>query len=181
MEKWKDIPGYEGQYMVSNQGRVRSMDRVVCKKDNTKQYFAGKILIPYPGKTSPYLQLSLCKHGVRRHFMIHRLVAQAFLPEWNTIKEVNHKDGNKLNNCSDNLEMCTRRENYRHAIINNLKKDYAENHVHAKLTNTQAADIRELHRQGVLQVELAKRFGVCKQTICNIIHYKSYHYAGPEF
>ena len=106
--------------------------------------------------------------------LIHRLVAEHFLDDWNAAKEVNHKDGNKHNNRSDNLEMCTRQENVMHSMVHKLRDDYGENSVNAKLTNEQADHIRRLHRSGVMQNELAEQFKVCKQTICDIVHYKKY-------
>ena len=175
VEIWKDIPGYEKCYQVSNFGQVRSLDRIVLVQNRKERLLKGHILAPAQGRTSPYFQVQLSTRNNTRHFLIHRLVASAFLPDWNSALEVNHKDGNKLNNRADNLEMCTRKENYRHAIEQNLKRDYGENHAHAKLTNEEACQIRLLHYLwGIRQVELAGMFGVCKQAICNIVNNKTY-------
>ena len=59
-------------------------------------------------------------------------------------------------------------------MVHKLRDDYGENSVNAKLTNEQADHIRRLHRSGVMQNELAEQFKVCKQTICDIVHYKKY-------
>ena len=174
-EIWRDIPGYEGYYQVSNLGQVRSLDRVVCDKNGKKRLHKGRTKARCQGLTSPYLQTQLCTKSRARHFLIHRLVASAFLPDWNPVLEVNHKDGNKLNNRADNLEMCTRKENYQHAIANNLKRDYGEKHVRAKLTNEEAHQIRLLYYLwGIPQVVLARMFGMSKQGICNIVNNKTY-------
>ena len=93
-EIWKDIEGYEGLYQVSNLGRVRSLPRRTTK---------GKILktfIDYAG----YEIVTLCntnKKNPRCKFRAHRLVAQAFITNPNEFPQVNHIDGNKLNNCSN--------------------------------------------------------------------------------
>lgn len=176
-EIWKDIPDYEGFYQVSNSGQIRGLNRIVKRKGQEKQLVRSRIMVPSHGKTSPYFQIKLCKNSIGRNSLVHRLIAQAFLPEWNPALEVNHKDGNKFNNRVENLEMCTRRENLQHAIDNCLKRDYGENHVHAKLTNADATEIRRLHGQGILQVELARQFHVCKQTICSIVNHKTYRHA----
>ena len=89
-EIWKDIPGYDGAYQVSNLGRVRSI----------------RIMNPFT-LNSGYLGLSLYKDKKEKHFLIHRLVASAFCENPNNFSQVNHKDENKMNNCADNLEWCT--------------------------------------------------------------------------
>ena len=164
---------YEGIYQVSSCGRIRSVGRYV--RNATSQYWRnGQIIKPWVGGTSPYYNVSLASDGKICKKLIHRLVAEHFLDDWNAAKEVNHKDGNKHNNRSDNLEMCTRQENVMHSMVHKLRDDYGENSVNAKLTNEQADHIRRLHRSGVMQNELAEQFKVCKQTICDIVHYKKY-------
>ena len=169
----KYIHHYEGIYQVSSCGRIRSVGRYV--RNATSQYWRnGQIIKPWVGGTSPYYNVSLASDGKICKKLIHRLVAEHFLDDWNAAKEVNHKDGNKHNNRSDNLEMCTRQENVMHSMVHKLRDDYGENSVNAKLTNEQADHIRRLHRSGVMQNELAEQFKVCKQTICDIVHYKKY-------
>lgn len=72
------------------------------------------------------------------------------------------------------MEMCTRQENVMHSMAYELGDDYGEKSMSAKLTNEQADYIRRLHLSGVMQNELAEQFKVCKQTICDIVHYKKY-------
>lgn len=152
-EQWKDILGYEGIYQVSNEGNIRSVGRFI--KNNTSIYWReGSLLCPYKGGTSIYYTVSLSKEGNVRKRMVHRLVAQHFLNDWNEHLEVNHKDGDKLNNNVSNLEMCDRMYNIQHSITYNLKHDYGENSKNAKLTNSQINQIRELHKNGVMQKHL---------------------------
>ena len=109
-EIWKDIVGYEGLYQVSNLGRVKSYKRMgtnggILKKSFFKQGYEKTIL---------------AKNNKLKTFKTHRLVAIAFIPNQNNFPQVNHKDGNKLNNCVDNLEWTTAKENTIHAHKNNL-------------------------------------------------------------
>lgn len=105
-EQWRPIEGYEGLYEVSNLGKVRSLDRIDC----TGRRLKGKILIPLMMKNG-YLSVFLCKEGKAKHFLIHRLVAQAFILNPEGLKEINHKDEDKTNNLVDNLEYCDRKYN----------------------------------------------------------------------
>lgn len=106
-EIWKDIEGYEGLYQVSNTGKVRSFH--VCRnKHNASGYLLT--VTPVKGYCSVSLSQGSRAKGIKR-FMIHRLVAQAFIPNPNGYTEVNHKDEDKTNNNVDNLEWCTRAYN----------------------------------------------------------------------
>lgn len=109
-EFWKEIKGYEGLYEVSSLGRVRSMDRWVAHRDNSKKFIKGKIRKPSSSKND-YLFVMLYKGNQHKFHLIHRLVAEAFLDNPNHLTEVNHKDENKTNNCVYNLEYCTHKYN----------------------------------------------------------------------
>lgn len=100
MEIWKDIQGYEGRYQVSNLGRVKSISKGVVMKP----FICG----------SGYQELILL-NGERKPKLLHRLVAEAFIPNAHGKKEVNHKDGDKFNNRADNLEWVTPSENQMHS------------------------------------------------------------------
>ena len=126
IEVWRDIRGYEGLYQVSNLGRVKSIPR-----ERTK----GGILKPLKDTTG-YLSVNLYKNGKIKRYKIHRLVANNFL-------EVNHKDGNKLNNNLSNLEYVTRSQNILHRFRTLKQKTYR------KYKNTEwdtKEGINEYHR-----------------------------------
>lgn len=104
-EIWKDVEGYEGLYQVSNTGRVKSFrgrNRTVDKE--------GHILKPNLCRGYPNVGLSKAD-GSRKTFLVHRLVAAAFVPNPNGYREINHIDENKLNGNASNLEWCTREYN----------------------------------------------------------------------
>lgn len=102
VEIWKDIEGYEGLYQVSNAGRVKSF---IARNGVTNK--EGHILSA--NSCRGYPSVRLCKSdGSRKTFLVHRLVAAAFVPNPNGYNEVNHKDENKLNGTASNLEWCTR-------------------------------------------------------------------------
>ena len=111
-EYWKDIFGYEGYYMISNMGRVKSLDRIITysngRKNNTKGVIIGQIL---SGWNKNYLCVHLNKNGKRKPFNVHRLMAIHFLDGFNEKLQVNHIDRNTKNNKIENLEMVTAKEN----------------------------------------------------------------------
>ena len=109
IEEWRTIVGYEGQYEVSSYGRVRSLDRY----DKMNRFWKGRILNLHTG-TGGYLFVGLSSNGNEKNYLVHRLVAQAFIPNPNNLPQVNHKDENKANNAAENLEWCnkTYNENY---------------------------------------------------------------------
>ena len=104
-EIWRDIDGYEGLYQISNLGRVKSLDRYIVSRWGTPFCLKGKIRRLRKDKYG-YMCLSLNKDGKIRYKTIHRLVAQAFIPNPNNLPQVNHKDEDKTNNCVENLEWC---------------------------------------------------------------------------
>ena len=121
-EQWKDVVGYEGRYMVSNLGNIKSTfkysDNKMNKRLNKLGYREKNIYIGY--NTSGYPVVVLRENGKKKFKSIHRLVAEAFIPKKENKNIVNHIDGNKSNNCVDNLEWVTSKENKEHGWKNNL-------------------------------------------------------------
>lgn len=117
-EIWKDIKNYEGFYQVSNLGRIRSLDRIIIKKnkygDISEFHWQGQIMTPCKNE-SPYYVIHLKKNNMRKRFYIHRLVAEAFIENIYNKNVVNHIDHNKHNNTVENLEWVTTKENVNHS------------------------------------------------------------------
>ncbi len=113
MKKWLPVPNYEGLYEVSNLGKIKSINY-----NHTK---VEKILAEKSHK-SGYKTVVLCKNGEKKNKSIHILVASAFIPNPQKKCQVNHIDGNKSNNCVENLEWVTASENIRHSFASLGKK-----------------------------------------------------------
>ena len=112
---WKPVRGYEDRYMVSNDGRVKSLDLYVnCK--GGQRLSKGRIK-PQRKNNRGYVCVGLCKDNHTYNHLVHRLVAEAFIPNTEGKPQVNHIDGDLNNNCADNLEWVTDNENKTHSSI----------------------------------------------------------------
>lgn len=109
MEKWKSIKGYEGYYEVSDKGRVRSLDREIVYNNGRVHYHKGSILKHLID--NEYHRVSLTREGKRKRFLVHRLVAEAFIPNTDKKEQVDHIDGNPNNNTLENLQWISEEEN----------------------------------------------------------------------
>lgn len=157
-ELWQDIDGYEGLYMISNLGRVKSLH--------------GKGRILKQSNSNEYSHVSLYKNGNGKTLLVHRLVGNAFVPNPENKPEINHKDGNKRNNVVTNLEWVTARENQNHSILFGLKS-CGENAANNKLTAEEVQEIRRLYvpkTRGCGCRALAKKYGVNSGTIWSIVN-----------
>lgn len=119
-EEWKPIKGYEGLYEINNFGEVKALVRI---KNCNRGY--GKIkehIMKQTNCRSAYYRVPLTnRNHIKKYYLVHRLVAMTFISNPDNFKDVNHKDGNKLNNRVDNLEWCTRSYNLYHAYNNGLR------------------------------------------------------------
>ena len=113
-EIWKDVVGYEGNYLVSNLGRVKTVPHVVTYKG--RSYISKERIMSLQYDACGYLQVRLSKDAVKKTQKVHRLVAIAFIPNPNNLPEINHKDEIKTNNKVDNLEWCDRKYNMQYGV-----------------------------------------------------------------
>ena len=130
MEEWRDVKGYEGLYMVSSTGIIKSVERTVWNSRGFYKTVSERILKARKNKYG-YLHVVLHKDNKAKEYYIHRLVAEAFLPNPDGLSEVNHKDEDKINNCVSNLEWCSHKQNVNYgtrtkrmteSMINNPKR-----------------------------------------------------------
>ena len=154
-ELWRNIDGYKEMYQISSFGRVRSY-----------KYTEPRILKPRVN-SGGYKYVNLSIDGKYKSICIHRLVAQHFLGKSNLT--VNHKNGNKLNNCVDNLEWISASENFIHAKNNGLLA-CGERNGRSKLTERDVKVIRYKHSIGKSSRSLSREFGVSRDVIFKIIN-----------
>ena len=176
-EIWKDIKGYEGCYQVSNLGRIKSLDRMT--NNQYGEYFMkGRILKNSIIKDKGYCRVSLNNGDGKISKRVHRLVAEAFVPNPENKPEVNHIDGNKQNNRADNLEWCTNKENIEHSIRTGLKKHCKGcSNILSKFTEEDVKFIRKNYKKRdpvYGGVALAKRYNCCTRTIYDVVTKKHY-------
>jgi hypothetical protein len=154
-ETWKPIKDYEGWYEVSDLGRIRRIKKGVGAK-------CGRILNPSSGFTG-YLAVVLSKNCKVKNFLVHRLVAAAFLPPDPDRQFVNHKDGVRTNAALSNLEWCTAHENSKHS------KEVLQNY--RKLRPCDVVEIRRAYAEDHLRLEdLATKYGVGKTLISKVVN-----------
>ncbi len=119
--QWLPVKGYEELYEVSDTGEVRSVDRVLSVTNQKERLFKGRVLLQTMNKQVQYKQVSLWKENKGTSYYVHRLVAEAFIPNPKGKPEVNHIDGNRQNNHISNLEWVTSGENSLHASKTGLR------------------------------------------------------------
>lgn len=179
IEEWREIEGYEGYYEVSNLGKVRSLDRKVFNPKSGMTVRRGCLFQPNTNHKG-YKYVGFSKNGVRSGLLfVHKLVANAFVPNQENKPQVNHRDGNKLNNASWNLEWNTDAENQKHAKDNFLKSRN-DKHKDAVLTNRHVLFLPKLFEIGMNQGMIAKIYGVDRHVIMNILKGVSYRQIVPE-
>jgi hypothetical protein len=162
----KAIPGFEGLYAVTKNGRVWTYARKA--KGAVKYHIKGRFLTPQTGSRG-YLHVNLVKDGKIYIFNVHRLVATTFLSNPTNLAQINHKNGIKSDNRAHNLEWCTPKQNIIHGVETGLIPR-GERHGMAKLTESNVVRIRKLHSQGNLNYrEIGSFFGVTGDLVSLIV------------
>ncbi len=154
MERWKDIKGFEGIYEISSFGNV------ISKHNNNIKFLKLRV------NAQGYLFVCL-QNKSRKEKRINRLVAEAFIPNPNSLPEVNHKNGDKANNSISNLEWCTKSHNERHAHTLGLKNHKGVKNPNSKLNELKVRVIKRLKGE-LPNKEVSSIFGVSESHIYNI-------------
>lgn len=167
VEIWKPVPGFDGRYEASNKGRVRCVQ-------------AGKGWLKHTRIISPFVQ----KNGYRRLVLwsgkgqhsigVHQVVAMAFIGPCPDGCEVNHIDCDKTNNCPENLEYITHRENMKHARRANRWDSEAHRAAVQRMRRLTDEQVREIRVSTSTQRELGRRFGISQEAINCIKSRKTY-------
>ena len=188
----KDIAGYEGLYAITEDGRVWSYPKPRSSRNG--KWLKLHLFVNSSDRATPHCQYQVWLHRDRKvkGFLVHRLMAGAFVSNPENKPQVNHKDGNPLNNVVDNLEWCTNRENGQHAARLGLIRQYTDRQVEARRKNgnrmgplnsmkylrkfrpDDIEHICNLHLGGMSYRGIARQMGCCDGTIRKIITGQSY-------
>ncbi|MBQ7798752.1 MAG: HNH endonuclease [Clostridia bacterium] len=165
-EIWKDIEGYESLYQVSNLGNVKSLDHI--RKNGTNEYMQkGKLLKPQLNNKTRYFYIRLSKNGKVKSFLLHRIIAQAFIVNPNNYKEINHKDENPSNNSLQNLEWCDRKYNINYGT-GNQRRSQTEIGTKKGAKKVCQFDLKNnLLKIWDSQSQIKKELGMAQSNICN--------------
>lgn len=155
-EFWKDVKDYEGIYLASNMGNVKRNNRVIKKQ-----------------LRNGYHKLTLCDNGSKNQKLVHRIIAETFIPNPGNKSEVNHINGIRTDNRVVNLEWATRKENAQHSYDSSLQiSQKGSIHGKSKLTESDVLEIREKSLNGIKLNELSLFYNVAKSTLSQIINNK---------
>lgn len=173
-EIWRPVVGFEGLYEVSNFGAVRSVDRII---QHTNKRFGpmtrklkGRLLKMIFDGRGLYYQVSL-SNGINKRYLVHRLVAEAFVENPLNLPEVNHKDENKTNNKASNLEWCDHKYNSNYG--SRLSLGQGEKNPMSILTADKVKQIRNEfipHDKDYGVTGLSKKYGISISHISSILH-----------
>jgi len=170
MELWKEISEYEGLYSVSSLGRVKSIQREVLYSNGRTHIVKEKILKQEISKTTKMKRVTLSKQCSVERFLVHRLVGKEFIPNPENKSQINHIDGDRLNNTITNLEWCTGSENMMHAYKTNLQTALKEQKCpSAKLEWCDIHEIRDSFKSGITVKTLKTKFNVSEENIRHIL------------
>jgi hypothetical protein len=172
MEEWRTVKGYEGRYEVSNMGNVRGYSAY-----HNKSIPVWKVLKPGKAGSNPNAPYLYCHFFDGKNHYVHRLVATAFLPNMFNLPQVNHKDGNKLNNNVSNLRWESASDNMTHSVRvlgNTPPVKTGETNGRAVLTQAQADEIRIKLSQNVSGRSLALEYKTTDSVISKIKLGKTY-------
>ncbi|WP_235995148.1 NUMOD4 domain-containing protein [Secundilactobacillus yichangensis] len=164
-EIWKPVVGYEQYYLVSNLGRVKSKPRKVHFGKQSRS--VGNNILKFNDNGHGYMQVTLSVNNHHKNLYVHRMVAEAFIPNPLKVEQINHIDANKWNNKVSNLEWVTSKENIDHAIKNGLTP-MGSHSVRAKLTRLQARSIKREYLIGIPSDIISKHYGCPVGTVNSI-------------
>lgn len=169
-EEWRDIKGYEGIYQVSNLGNVRkSAYQYVDSNGVTFCRKPQNIVLVSHG--NGYLYVSFTVHNKRKNHYVHRLVAEAFLPNPDNLPQVNHKDYDRSNNCVSNLEWVSVSENIKYSQVNQPRR---KNYVHSATGHKHIYIRKGKYRVNIPSVRGTNQTDRCFNSMKEALEYRDY-------
>lgn len=171
-EEWRNIKGYEGYYQVSNLGRIRSVKRKLCDGKTRR----GAVVKGFPDRNG-YYRIVLHKEAKMHRYMVHRLVASAFIDNPHNYPMINHIDEDKSNNAVTNLEWCDCKYNINYGT--RTKRASGENTKNSKLTTDNVKEIRNIYIPKSKEfgaMALANKYGVSQSAIVRAVSKRNWKY-----
>ena len=174
IEEWRPIEGYEGLYEVSSYGRVRSLD----KYDSMNRFLRGRILRLFTDGLG-YLRAQLYSNSKRKSFLVHRLVAQAFIPNPDNLPQVNHRDENPSNDNVDNLEWCDGKYNVNYGTrIDRIRDIRLKNGTYTGLSKEEYRNKRYQEKKDKINERRREYYRENREKICE--RQKEYNHKNRE-
>lgn len=170
---WKPIQNFDDLYEISDEGLVRSVTRTIRDNKQHEYTHKGKILKPNV-LPNGYLVVYLRKNGKTYPKYVHRLTAEAYLPNPNHLPIVNHKNGDKSNCKATNLEWSTYADNNQHVYDTGLHKR-GEGHYKSMLTENMVREIRKNGKYADYET-IGQQYGVSKATIRDVLLYRTWRH-----
>ncbi|MDF2649560.1 MAG: hypothetical protein K0Q73_5365 [Paenibacillus sp.] len=167
-EIWEPINGYEGLYLISNKGKVKSLERTVVYSNGQTNRHKSILLKPEVTKRG-YLRVTLSKNGMTSRYLLHRLVASHFVENTFNKPEVNHKDHIKNNNEASNLEWMTHAENENWNVV--CGKQAPNTY---KLSTDNVRELRLLKNEGWSNGDLSNKFGISERNVRRVHSRETY-------
>lgn len=168
VEEWRNIPGFEDFYSISNLGRVKSLARVV-KRDRSNGLYQCKERILKPSFADGYPNVTLSREGSTRSFKVHVLVMLTFVGPRPAGMDIAHGDGNSRNPRLDNLRYATRAENIQDAVKHGTWIN-GEKNGQSKISDIERSEIKRLVTSGMKQKEVATKFGISQPRVSHIVN-----------
>tara|TARA_R110000744_G_C19135943_1_gene537618 strand:- start:69 stop:593 length:525 start_codon:yes stop_codon:yes gene_type:complete len=169
VEIWKDVKGYEGYYQISNLGNIKNIKYLKTKKCNNDLLLKLK-----PCKHKGYVKVTLQKDGQKEYYLVHRIVAEHFIPNDKNKATVNHKNGIKYDNSVGNLEWATYSENMQHAFDEGYKvPTFRDGRKSSKLNSDDIFAIKILIKRGITNIAISELFNVSASLISSVRKGKS--------
>lgn len=162
-EEWRPVKDFEGLYEVSTLGKVRALPKDVAIPHGAKRHHELKILHSETNKECEYPRVTLCGHGKQQKYLVHLLVAEAFIANPFEFQRVNHINGNKEDAYVTNLEWCTVEYNIHHAIETGLKSGFKAEDIEqikqmldSGMTTTEIASLLEKKRYAITDIKFGR-------------------------